>query len=85
MLNLVEVEEQTRKWKSALIGYLTGRYPSFKEMLRFIYGGWHFIDKPMYSFNDVSYFIFRFVSEEDNAKVSQQCYYTFESRSMILK
>ncbi|XP_019257718.1 PREDICTED: uncharacterized protein LOC109235930 [Nicotiana attenuata] len=57
-LNQIEVEEETRKWKSSLIGYVLGGLPTFKDMLKFVYGVWQFVDTPQvleygpYTFNN---------------------------------
>lgn len=37
-LNSQKIAEQNRKWSLALIGYVIGGNPTFKEMLKFAYG-----------------------------------------------
>lgn len=71
ILNHIEVEEQTQKWKVPLIGYVLGGSPSFKEMLKFLYGVWNFITTPQLFLHDDDYFIFRPSSEEDRNKIVQ--------------
>ncbi|XP_019235772.1 PREDICTED: uncharacterized protein LOC109216098 [Nicotiana attenuata] len=85
LADVAEVEEQTQKWKAALIGYVLGGTPSFKEMLKFVYGVWNFITTPQVFLHDDGYFIFRFSSEEDKNKIIQQGPYTYHNRPIILK
>lgn len=59
------MEEQSRQWRNALIGYVLGGTPSFKEMLQFVYGVWHFVSTPRVLLHDDGYFIFKFDSEDD--------------------
>ncbi|MCD7463604.1 hypothetical protein HAX54_050915 [Datura stramonium] len=39
--NQEEIEAQCHKWEKALIGYVMGGNPNFKDMLRFVYGVWN--------------------------------------------
>lgn len=39
-LNLDKVEKQQRKWDCALIGYVVGKNPLFKQILYFVYTFW---------------------------------------------
>lgn len=84
-LNPKEVFTQTEKWKKALIGYVIGGAPPFKEMLRFVYGVWNFVSTPQIYLHDEGYYIFRFDSDEDKARVMQQEPFTFNNRPLILK
>ncbi|OIS97215.1 hypothetical protein A4A49_22998 [Nicotiana attenuata] len=84
-LNLVEVEEQSRRWRTSLIGYVIGGSPQFKEMLKFVYGVWHFASTPQVLIHDEGYFIFKFESAEDRDMVLQNGPYTFNNRPMMLK
>ncbi|XP_016497216.1 uncharacterized protein LOC107816056 [Nicotiana tabacum] len=84
-LNQIEVEEETRKWKSSLIGYVLAGSPSFKEMLKFVYDVLHFVDTPQVYLHDDKYFIFRFQSDEDKLKVLKYGPYTFNNRPVMLK
>lgn len=80
-----EVEEQCQKWKSALIGYVIGGNPSFKKMLKYMYGVWNFVITPQVFLHNDGYFIFRFMSEADKETLLQNGPYTFNNRPMILK
>ncbi|XP_070008264.1 uncharacterized protein [Nicotiana sylvestris] len=82
-LNEIEMEKQSRQWRNALIGYVLGGMPSFKEMLQFVYGVWQFVSTPRVFLH--GYFIFKFESEDDKNLLLQNGPYTFNSRPMILK
>lgn len=84
-LNRAEVAEQTQKWKEMVIGYVLEGNPTFKEMLKFVYGVWNFVTVPHVYLHDDGYFIFRFNSEEDKNRLIQQGSYTYHNRPMILK
>ncbi|XP_019257861.1 PREDICTED: uncharacterized protein LOC109236096 [Nicotiana attenuata] len=84
-LNLIEVEEQKRKWRTSLIGYVIGGSPQFKEMLKFVHGVWQFVSTPQVLMHDEGYFIFKFENDEDRDLVLQNEPYTFNNRPMILK
>ncbi|XP_019236113.1 PREDICTED: uncharacterized protein LOC109216415 [Nicotiana attenuata] len=78
-------ELQNQKWRSALIGYVIGGNPSFKDMLKFVYGVWNTVTTPQVYLHDEGYFIFRFDDEEDKLKIMQNGPYTYNNRPMILK
>ncbi|XP_019246327.1 PREDICTED: uncharacterized protein LOC109225978 [Nicotiana attenuata] len=84
-LNQIEVKEQIQKWQASLIGYVLGGNPSFKDMLKFVYGVWNFVATPQVFLHDDGYFVFKFESEEDKKLVIQKGPYTFNNRPMILK
>ncbi|XP_019253837.1 PREDICTED: uncharacterized protein LOC109232524 [Nicotiana attenuata] len=84
-LNPKEIELQTQKWKTALIGYVLGGNPSFKEMLKFVYGVWNAVTAPTVLLHDDGYFIFKFDSMEDKNLIMQNGPYTFNGKPMILK
>ncbi|XP_060187471.1 uncharacterized protein LOC132616806 [Lycium barbarum] len=84
-LNPKELEQQCQKWNTSLIGYVIGGNPTFKEVLKFVYGVWTFVDTPKVLLHDDGYFIFRFSCEEDKNAVLQSGPYTFYNRPMILK
>lgn len=56
-----EVEEECQKWKSTLIGYVIGRNPSVKEMLKYVYGVWNFVMTPQVFLHNDGYFILIYV------------------------
>ncbi|XP_019260707.1 PREDICTED: uncharacterized protein LOC109238677 [Nicotiana attenuata] len=84
-LNEIKTEKHSRQWINALIGYVLGGMPSFKEMLQFVYGVWQFVSTPRVFLHEDGYFIFKFESEDDMNLLLQNGPYTFNSRSMILK
>ncbi|XP_019252654.1 PREDICTED: uncharacterized protein LOC109231445 [Nicotiana attenuata] len=84
-LNPTEIEKQTQKWKTTLIGYVLGGNPSFKEMLKFVYGVWNTVTTPTVLLHDDGYFIFKFEYLEDKNLIMQNGPYTFNSRPMVLK
>ncbi|XP_019227734.1 PREDICTED: uncharacterized protein LOC109209025 [Nicotiana attenuata] len=84
-LNPKEIEEQCKKWKTTLIGYVLGGNPSFKEMLKFVYGVWNSVTTQMIFLHDDGYFIFHFESMEDKIEIFQNGPYTFNNRPMVLK
>ncbi|XP_019228865.1 PREDICTED: uncharacterized protein LOC109209956 [Nicotiana attenuata] len=84
-LNHQEIDKQKQKWQCALIGYVIGGTPKFKEMLQFVYGVWHSVKTPRVFLHDDGYYIFKFESEEDKACIMQNGPYTFRKWPMILK
>ncbi|XP_070044692.1 uncharacterized protein [Nicotiana tomentosiformis] len=84
-LNQKEIELQCQKWESALIGYVMGENPTFKEMLKFAYGVWNSVTTPKVLLHDDGYFIFRFESVEDKLQIMGKGPYTFNNRLMVLK
>ncbi|XP_019246513.1 PREDICTED: uncharacterized protein LOC109226173 [Nicotiana attenuata] len=80
-----EVEEECQKWKSALIGYVIGGNPTFKEMLKYVYGVWNFVVTPQVFLHNDGYFIFRFMSDNDKETLLQNGPFTFNNRPMVLK
>ncbi|XP_016512276.1 uncharacterized protein LOC107829318 [Nicotiana tabacum] len=84
-LNPNEVEQQCQRWKTTLIGYVLGGNPSFKEMLKFVYGVWNLVTTHTVFLHDDGYFIFRFESVKDKNLIVQNGPYTFNSRPMVLK
>ncbi|XP_070026484.1 uncharacterized protein [Nicotiana sylvestris] len=80
-----EIDKQKQKWQCALIGYVFGGTPKFKEMFQFVYGVWHFVNTPRVFLHDDGYYIFQFESEEDKVCIIQNGPYTFRNRPMILK
>ncbi|KAK4356127.1 hypothetical protein RND71_025098 [Anisodus tanguticus] len=45
-LNHSTVKEHCKKWQNTLIGYVLGGNPTFKEMLKFMYGVWRDVTAP---------------------------------------
>lgn len=45
-INPSEVEAERNKWENALIGYVIGDSPAFKDMLKFVDGVWKFVNCP---------------------------------------
>ncbi|OIT24364.1 hypothetical protein A4A49_51574, partial [Nicotiana attenuata] len=84
-LNMIVVEEQTRRWQTSLIGYVLGGTPQFKEMLGFVYGVWQFVSTPQVLMHEEGYFVFKFDCDEDRDLVMQNGPYTFNNRPMLLK
>ncbi|XP_019256255.1 PREDICTED: uncharacterized protein LOC109234641 [Nicotiana attenuata] len=85
IINPQEIAEQNQKWSLVLIGYVIGGNPTFKEMLKFVYGVWNFVSTPQVFLHNNGYFIFKFENEEDKAAILQQGPYTFNYRPFILK
>ncbi|XP_070054962.1 uncharacterized protein [Nicotiana tomentosiformis] len=84
-LNPQEIADQNQKWSLPLIDYVIGNNPTFKEMLKFVYGAWSFANTPQVFLHNDGHFIFKFESEEDKASILQQGPYTFNYRPFILK
>ncbi|XP_060182487.1 uncharacterized protein LOC132612182 [Lycium barbarum] len=84
-LNLSELESQKRKWDNALIGYVVGKNPPFKQMLKFVYAIWNFVETPRVFLHEEGYYIFKFANEQDKMDVLQYGPYTFDYRPMVLK
>lgn len=64
---------------------MIGGNPTFKEMLKFVYGVWNFVATPQVYLHDNGYFIFKSESIEDRDELLQYGPYTFNNKSMILK
>ncbi|XP_070056714.1 uncharacterized protein [Nicotiana tomentosiformis] len=84
-LNPQEIEEQNQKWSLALIGYVIGGNPTFKEMLKFVYGVWNSVTSPQVFLHNDGYFMFKFDCEEDKNTILQNVQYTFNHRPLVLK
>ncbi|XP_019246521.1 PREDICTED: uncharacterized protein LOC109226182 [Nicotiana attenuata] len=80
-----EIEEQNQKWSLALIGYVIGGNPAFKEMLKFVYGVWNIVNTPQVYLHNDGYFLFRFDCEEDKSAILQNGPYIFNYRPLVLK
>ncbi|KAK6796695.1 hypothetical protein RDI58_004396 [Solanum bulbocastanum] len=83
-LNPEALEQQTRKWDSAVIGYVVGKNTPFKQMLKFVYAIWNLVTAPRVLY-DEGYYMFKFEDEHDKQKVLQNGSYTFDSRPVVLK
>ncbi|XP_019256569.1 PREDICTED: uncharacterized protein LOC109235000 [Nicotiana attenuata] len=64
-----EIEEETLKWKQALILYVVGGIPTIGATERYIASVWKFIAKPKVYFHNDGYFMVRFNSIEDRDEV----------------
>ncbi|XP_019263541.1 PREDICTED: uncharacterized protein LOC109241271 [Nicotiana attenuata] len=64
-----EVEEETQKWKQALILYVVGSTPTIGAMERFIASAWNFTTKPKVYFHNDGYFVVRFNSISDRDEI----------------
>ncbi|XP_070049158.1 uncharacterized protein [Nicotiana tomentosiformis] len=84
-LNSQEIADQNQKWSLALIGYVIGGNPTFKEMLKFVYGVWNFVNTPKVFLHNNGYFIFKFENEKDKAVILEEGPYTFNYMPFILK
>ncbi|PHU29277.1 hypothetical protein BC332_01370 [Capsicum chinense] len=80
-----KVEEEYGKWENALIGYVVGGKPSFKEMLKFIYNIWNFVTTPHVYSHDEDYFVFLFDSKADKDEIMQNGPYTYNNHPMVLQ
>ncbi|XP_075087806.1 uncharacterized protein LOC142169792 [Nicotiana tabacum] len=66
-----EVEEETRKWKQALILYVVGGAPAIGAMERFIASVWNFAIKPKIYFHNDGYFVVWSADFDFNKEVLQ--------------
>ncbi|KAK4357209.1 hypothetical protein RND71_022819 [Anisodus tanguticus] len=82
-LNPTEVREQREKWEGAFIGYVVGGNPLFKDMLRYVYGVWNFVETPQVYLHADGYFIYHFESEEEKNMVLDSGPYTYNSRPLV--
>lgn len=51
-VNPIEVEAVCNKWENALIGYVIGDSPAFKDMLKLFYDVWNFVSIPRVYLHD---------------------------------
>lgn len=62
-VNPIDVEVECNKWETTLMGYIIGDTPPFKDMLKFVYGGWNFVTTPQVYLHDEGYFTFQKLGE----------------------
>ncbi|XP_075104760.1 uncharacterized protein LOC142178874 [Nicotiana tabacum] len=84
-LNPQEIAEQNQKWSRALIGYVIGGNPTFKEMLKLVYGVWTSVSTPHVFLHNNGYFSFKFDNKEDKEAILKQGPYTFNYTPFIPK
>ncbi|XP_016441540.1 uncharacterized protein LOC107767132 [Nicotiana tabacum] len=84
-LNPQEIAEYNQKWSRALIGYVIGGNPTFKEMLKFVYGVWNSVSTTHVFLHNNGYFIFKFDNEEGKEAILKQGPYIFNYRPFIIK
>ncbi|KAG5610926.1 hypothetical protein H5410_022207 [Solanum commersonii] len=70
-VNPIEVEAVCNKWENALIGYVIGDSPAFKDMLKLFYDVWNFVSIPR--------------THEDRDHVLVEGPYTYNNHPMVLK
>lgn len=80
-----EMEEEEKKWKSALVIYVFGNGPGFNAMKRFINQQWSHVPKPELYYHEEGYYVAKFLTIEDAKEVMYAGPYTIANRPMILK
>lgn len=80
-----ELENEEDKWKNALIGFVIGDCPGYKQMLNFVSGKWEGISLPQIFLHNDGYFIFKFASQEDMHLIWSQGPYSLNFRPLVLK
>ncbi|XP_075076839.1 uncharacterized protein LOC142163451 [Nicotiana tabacum] len=80
-----EVEEETQKWKQALILYIVGEAPTIGVMERYIALARNFTAKPKVYFHNDGYFVVRFNSIEDRDEMLYSGPYMLNNKPIIMK
>ena len=83
--NLLDDDLDTKcdLWKMSLVGYITGRSPSFKALQNIIVNTWHC--EASLTIHDSGWLIFKFANEEDKLNVLFGGPYLVYGRPLILR
>lgn len=79
-----DIEEGRAVWKNAVVGYILGERPSFKDVVGFVHRSWGCIQIPRVHFLKPGVFLFNFNSEEAKKEVSARVWY-FNKSLIVLK
>ncbi|XP_075108979.1 uncharacterized protein LOC142180802 [Nicotiana tabacum] len=80
-----DIEEESEKWKMAIIMYVIGDSPSMEAAERFLVTQWRFAEKHQVYYHNDDYFVIRFKSIEDKEKVLLSEPNTINNRPVIMK
>ncbi|XP_019239744.1 PREDICTED: uncharacterized protein LOC109219729 [Nicotiana attenuata] len=80
-----DIEEESAKWRMAIILYVIGDSPSIGAVERFLITQWKFGEKPQVYYHNDDYFVIRFKSIEDRGEVLFSGPNTINNRHVIMK
>ncbi|XP_019267318.1 PREDICTED: uncharacterized protein LOC109244650 [Nicotiana attenuata] len=80
-----DVEQETEKWKNAIVIYVIGESPSIGAMDRFVNSMGKYSAKPQIYYHNEDYFIIRFSSIEERDQVLYSGPHTINNRPIIMK
>lgn len=80
----LDIEEGKTVWKNAVVGYILGEKPSFKEVVGFVHRSWGKIQIPRIHFLKPGIFIFNFSTEEAKKEILAR-HWNFNKSPMVLK
>lgn len=80
----MDIEEGRAVWKNAVVGYILGEKPSFKEVVGFVHRAWGKIQIPRIHFLKPGIFLFNFSTKEAK-KESLARFWNFNKSPMVLK
>lgn len=80
-----EVDQETAKWRCALVAYVMGDLPGYNFMNMYITKNWGNIAQPDLYLHEDGYYIIKFQSIEDMQEVLYTGPHTINNRSIILK
>ncbi|XP_009758696.1 uncharacterized protein [Nicotiana sylvestris] len=84
-LDKLEVENETEKWKNALIVYVIGERPGYNQMHRYIAQHWNNVAEPDLFLHEDGYYIVKFLRLSDLREILYGEPYTINSKPVILK
>ncbi|XP_059310476.1 uncharacterized protein LOC132061833 [Lycium ferocissimum] len=84
-LDKTEIENENSKWRCALIVYILGEVPGFKQIERYIAMNWQNVATPELYLHEEGYYMVKFKSMDDLNEILLAGPYSFNSRPMILK
>ncbi|XP_019256828.1 PREDICTED: uncharacterized protein LOC109235244 [Nicotiana attenuata] len=80
-----DVEQETAKWKNAIVIYVIGDSPSIGAMDRFVHSLGKYSKKPQIYYHNEDYFIIRFISSEERDRILYSGPHTINNRPIIMK
>lgn len=80
----LDIEEGKSVWKNAVVGYILGEKPSFKEVVGFVHRSWGKIQVPRIHFLKPRIFLFNFSTDKAKRGVLAR-HWNFNKSPMVLK
>ncbi|XP_055800952.1 uncharacterized protein LOC129870258 [Solanum dulcamara] len=80
-----EVNQEIKKWSTALIAYFIGDVLGYNALTRYITQFWSNVATPQLYYHEEGYYVIRFRSTEDMNEIFYSGPYTINNRPIILK